>query len=113
MTAHSKKQIWYDYCFLTDELLKFSSAKYFDTFVQILEQRAALIDLLKSAEDPDDFWQTDERQEMLNKVLAVERTVQNNVKQVMRFIENKNNLATTYDTYGQFGNMGMKMDARR
>lgn len=109
----TKKQLFADYEFLTQELANFAKTKQFDMFTDLLNQRQKIIGLIAQAPDPDAYVDSAAYHKLKQELLTLEKGLLVKIKFLMRQIEQRQNISSVYDVYAQGANTGYNFNAKR
>ena len=91
--AHS---LWERYLMLTQELLKFIDRQDIDTFLHIVPQRGQIVDAMKALPE-NDYRQSAECQELLEKIKPLDMQVLYKAKAWLNKSKRQNNAVRAYD----------------
>lgn len=111
--GRTRQELWQDYLFLSQELIKFVSPEDFELFTDLLEQRERLQPLIDVAPDVAEYQKSEAFRELVDRVTVLNETIANRLRFFKNAALRQQNLANAYDGYvGDFV-AGYRMDERR
>ena len=101
MKAAEKKaeELWGTYYMLSEEMLKFIAREDVDMFLQLLEQRSSIQQLIEDKAD-DGWTKTPAGQEMYQKLKSVDMQLQYKARLWLNKSKQQNQAVKVYDTLG-------------
>ena len=112
-SAFSEQQLWEKYLAVTKELLKFIKAEDVDTFLQLVDQRQALMEMMQAVPPAErDFSDTDECRAMREEIKPMDMQIMYKARAWLNKSRRNNKTVRGYDvagygaaTYGAAGNV--------
>ena len=94
--------LWNKYLTLTNELLKFISKNDVDTFLELVNQRDKLIEMMKAL-PKNNFRDTDECKAMIEKIKPLDMQIMYKARAWLNKSRRQNNTVRAYDLTGTAG----------
>lgn len=97
--------LWQKYFALTKELLKFSDQKDSDLFIELVDQRSRLIELIKAL-PPNDYRDSDECKALIEQMIPMDRQIIYRARSWLNKSRRQNSAVRSYDVSNSFGTRG-------
>ena len=100
-SAFSEQQLWEKYLAVTKELLKFIKAEDVDTFLQLVDQRQALMEMMQAVPPVErDFSGTDECRAMREEIKPMDMQIMYKARAWLNKSRRNNQTVRGYDVAG-------------
>lgn len=109
----TRRALWQDYLFLSQELVKFASPQEYDLFMELLSQREKLQALIEAAPDADGYGQSEAFLQLAAQVAGLNATVAARLQFFKNAAVRQRDVAAAYDGYGDGFAAGYRMDQSR
>ena len=110
--GRTRRDLWQDYLFLSQELSKFVSPDDFELFTDLLEQRAKLQPMIEAAPDTEEYQKSEDFLILVARVTALNDTIANRLRFFKNAALKQRDLANAYDGYVDDFTAGYRMDKR-
>ena len=94
------RTLWEKYYMLTTELLKFITAQDVDEFLELVDQRRRMLEMIQSADDKA-YEQTEECQQLFEKIRPLDMQIIYKAKSWLNKSKKRNMAVKSYDLLGQ------------
>ncbi len=111
--AKTKRALWQDYLFLSQELVKFAVPQEYDLFMELLAQREKLQPMIEAAPDEDGYAASEAFHQLVEQVAELNEAVAARLRFFKNAAVKQRDVAAAYDGYGAGFAAGYRMDARR
>lgn len=112
-TGRTRRDLWQDYLFLSQELSKFVSPDDFELFTDLLEQRARLQPLIEVAPDAEGYQKSEDFRTLVERVTVLNESIASRLRFFKNAALKQRDLANAYDGYVGDFTAGYRMDERR
>ena len=107
-SAFSEQQLWEKYLAVTKELLKFIKAEDVDTFLQLVDQRQALMEMMQAVPPAErDFSDTDECRAMREEIKPMDMQIMYKARTWLNKSRRNNAQVRNYDVTGYGASAGL------
>ena len=107
-SAFSEQQLWEKYLAVTKELLKFIKAEDVDMFLQLVDQRQALMEMMQAVPPAErDFSDTDECRAMREEIKPMDMQIMYKARTWLNKSRRNNAQVRNYDVTGYGANAGL------
>lgn len=110
--GRTRRDLWQDYLFLSQELSKFVSPEDFELFTDLLEQRAKLQPLIEAAPDAEGYQKSEDFSMLVERVTALNQSIASRLRFFKNAALKQRDLANAYDGYVDDFTAGYRMDKR-
>ena len=110
--GRTRRDLWQDYLFLSQELSKFVSPEDFELFTDLLEQRERLQPMIEAAPDAEEYQKSDEFRTLVERVSALNQSIAGRLRFFKNAALKQRDLANAYDGYVDDFTAGYRMDRR-
>ena len=95
---YSDRQLWEKYWMVTQELLKFIKAEDIDTFLNLVDQRQQLMEMMKALpEEKQDFRHTDECTQLKEQIKPLDMQIMYKARTWLNKSRRNNTQVRSYD----------------
>ena len=110
--GRTRRDLWQDYLFLSQELSKFVSPEDFELFTDLLDQRSRLQPLIEAAPDADGYQKSEDFRTLVERVTVLNESIASRLRFFKNAALKQRDLANAYDGYVDDFTAGYRMDKR-
>ena len=109
--SFTDKELWEKYWMVTQELLKFIKAEEIETFLNLVDQRQQLMEMMKALpEEQQDFRHTDECTALREKIKPMDMQIMYKARTWLNKSRRNTTQVKSYDGYGSYGTAGVRFN---
>lgn len=98
-TFKEARRLWQKYLALTNELLKFSDQKDSDLFIELVDQRGQLVDMIRSL-PKNNYRESEECQALIKQITPMDNQIMYRARSWLNKSRRQNNTVRSYDLVG-------------
>ena len=104
-TINRARELWQKYFALTKELLKFSDQKDTELFMELVDQRGQLIEMIQAL-PPNNYRESDECRAMIEQMIPMDRQIIYRARAWLNKSRRQNSTVRSYDVANSIGTRG-------